>query len=195
MAHEKLASYLQRLTGNPVDRHSLLRLSSVQRAALTSWLRREGVAYSAAALPLPAFTMVDLLNADGNDVAQVPASPPATVANRSGRSIVSRLRVGIDIERVTSLPDALDFREHEFYRDNFGAEEIAYCLQRSDAKRSLCGLWAAKEAVIKALGSHAGAPGAIQISHDNSGRPSCALGELSISHSEDYCVAVFVTVA
>jgi phosphopantetheine--protein transferase-like protein len=194
MNHEKLASYLQRLTGNPVDQHSLLRLSSAQRAALTSWLRREGIPYAAAALSLPAFTISDLLEPGGEIVPKPAANRTPPAASRS-RSLVSRLRVGIDMEQTSSLPDALDYREHEFYRDNFTPAEIAYCLQRSDAKNSLCGLWAAKEAIIKALGDDAGEPRTLEIGHDASGKPTCLLGELSISHSGDFCIAVFVAMA
>lgn len=97
------------------------------------------------------------------------------------------------MEQTMSMPDAVDYRAHEFYRDNFTPAEIAYCLQRNDPKKSLCGLWAAKEAAVKALGrdSTAGLH-SIEIEHDNNGRPFCKLGEVSISHSGDLSIAIFV---
>jgi phosphopantetheine--protein transferase-like protein len=106
--------------------------------------------------------------------------------------------VGIDLELVSTLPDATDYREHEFYRENFAPEEISHCLLQTDAKTSLCGLWAAKEAVAKALGMgtvRESGLRSIAIRHDESGRPWYEVGELSISHSGGFCVAVFIVLA
>ena len=150
-------------------------------------MRQTGIAYSPAILHQTTFSLDSLLRTEN-------AAPPPVPVEMAARvqPLLSRLRLGIDMEQTSSLPDTQDCRAHEFYRDNFTPAEIAYCLQRGDPKKSPCGLWAAKEAAVKALGgdSAVGLRG-IEISHDANDRPSCRLGELSISHSDDFCVAIF----
>jgi phosphopantetheinyl transferase (holo-ACP synthase) len=194
MSDIEITSYLGRLTGKTVSAQEVVRLSSPQRAALGSWLRRQGFAFSNAVLQRGAFTVASLLN-EIADNAQV-SPPPEASASKPVPSSDTGLRVGIDIEHISMLPDAVDYREHEFYRENYTPAEIAYCLQQSDSKTSLCGLWAAKEAVVKALG----APDKhslrdVEIRHDAHGRPGFAGGQLSISHSGPVCVAVFISLS
>lgn len=191
MSQEKIAAYLQRLTGGAVDATTPLRLSSTQRATAAAWMRREGIAFSAGVLQRTAFSLPALLGEGGPQMSAISraAQTPAMIAPLPGS-----LRVGIDLEHVANLPDTVDYREHEFYRENFTPAEIAYCLQRADAKTSLCGLWAAKEAILKARGDSIfpKALGAIEIQHDDSGRPTTQGGALSVSHSNGFCVAMFV---
>lgn len=58
--------------------------------------------------------------------------------------------IGIDIENISNLPECEDYREDDFYKNNFSQKEIAYCLIQPDIKASFAGKFAAKEAIIKA---------------------------------------------
>jgi phosphopantetheinyl transferase (holo-ACP synthase) len=186
MSHQNVASYLERLTGTALS--PTIRLSSAQRAAFAAWARREGIPFSQSVLLNGTFSLAELLGDIGPPVS-VDLSWPNAAMPSSG------LAVGIDLELVSSLPDATDYREHEFYQENFTSEEIAYCLQRPNPKSSLCGLWAAKEAIVKALNVPTRGEGmkSLEIRHDEAGRPFFDGGALSISHAGDFCVAIFTS--
>jgi phosphopantetheine--protein transferase-like protein len=103
-------------------------------------------------------------------------------------------RVGIDIEAIANFAVVADYHEDSFYRLNFTAAEIAYCLEKADPLESFAGLFAAKEALRKASHSLLELSlDAIQIEHDKHGRPVFPGHTLSISHSNGFAVAVAVT--
>ena len=58
--------------------------------------------------------------------------------------------IGIDIEQISSLPKTNDFRTEGFYIDNFSEKEIAYCILQPNVYSSFAGLFADKEAILKA---------------------------------------------
>ncbi len=182
-----VADYFARLAGSEVTAETALQLSSAKIGAAESWLRRQAIVYNRKALVSGRFTLAQLLESTGaEDSPPAEGEPAPRLAGAAGPEI------GIDIEARSSLPDTDDFRTHPFYVDNFTAREIAHCLERRDPKESLCGLWAAKEAIRK-LG---GAPGivtslkALEIVHDQAGCPGFLGLALSISHAGEFAVAV-----
>ncbi len=101
--------------------------------------------------------------------------------------------IGIDIEEVSGLPLTNDFRKDEFYKMNFTATEIAYCILQPDPYSSFAGLFAAKEAIIKADGrDRFKVFNSIEIGHSPEGKPVYPGFELSISHAGKMAVAVAV---
>jgi phosphopantetheine--protein transferase-like protein len=99
--------------------------------------------------------------------------------------------VGIDIEEVAALPRVADLRRETFYTQNFTPAEIAYCILQADPYVSLAGLWAAKEAIVKADGQWRNRPfNTIEIGHTMDGKPEFASMGLSISHAGGVAVAV-----
>jgi phosphopantetheine--protein transferase-like protein len=112
--------------------------------------------------------------------------------------------IGIDIEHLENLPAAGDAWGDPFYKENFTAAEMAYCQRQGNPRESFCGIWCAKEAVLKCGGEFAGArPADLEIGHDDSGRPMLRVMrngkaegrpdcEISISHSHGLSVAVCV---
>jgi holo-[acyl-carrier protein] synthase len=106
----------------------------------------------------------------------------------------SLLAIGIDIEEVSSIPKATDFRTHEFFVQTFSKEEISHCILQSDPYASFAGLFAAKEAIIKANNSLIGFPlHSIPIQFTETGKPFHKDLELSISHTNELAIAVAVT--
>lgn len=113
------------------------------------------------------------------------------------------LAVGTDIVRIARLSQHAD---PAFLQRSFTAAELESCGGRAE---SLAGRWAAKEAVMKALGAGVGevALTDIEIAQEPSGRPQVRLlggaaeraraagltdWQVSISHDGDYAIAAVV---
>lgn len=101
--------------------------------------------------------------------------------------------VGIDIEEISKMPEAIDFREDEFYKMNFTPGEIAYCILQPNQYASFTGLFAAKEAMVKAENFYKNVPfNTIFIDHLPGGQPFYKGFTMSISHTETLAIAVAV---
>ena len=101
--------------------------------------------------------------------------------------------VGIDIELISAMPRVNDFRESDFYKMNFAPAEIAYCILQKDPYASFAGLFAAKEALIKADNSlQIKNFNTIVIDHLPKGKPVFPGFQLSISHTGETVVAVAI---
>jgi len=101
--------------------------------------------------------------------------------------------IGIDIEEIGSMPRVNDIREDEFYKMNFAPGEIAYCILQQDSYASLAGLFAAKEAIVKASNNYESRPfSSIIIDHLPNGKPVNNEFQLSISHTKTLAVAVAI---
>ena len=101
--------------------------------------------------------------------------------------------IGIDIESIDSLPKTNDFRNEGFYTDNFSEKEIAYCILQPNAYASFAGLFAAKEAIVKANNLYKNSKfNQLIITHDAQGKPAFEGINISISHTNDSAVAVAV---
>jgi len=101
--------------------------------------------------------------------------------------------IGIDIEEVHLMPVAADFREDEFYTMNFSPAEIAYCILQVNPYASFAGLFAAKEAIIKADNQFINSAfSTIVIDHLPNGKPIHPLFQISISHTSTTVIAVAI---
>lgn len=112
--------------------------------------------------------------------------------------------IGTDIIEVKRIEDSIERFGQRFLDRIFSVEEQAYCLQHRDAGRHFAGRFAAKEAIVKALGT--GFRNGItwldiEICNDPRGKPMVQLSNklkeafdspkihLSISHGKDYATA------
>jgi phosphopantetheine--protein transferase-like protein len=185
-----IGDYLAGLLGETVSPDMPLRLRSVQTYALRAWARREEIALNQSILVSGnAFTVKQLVS-DHESVVKPAGAPVTGRASEKNNA----LRVGIDIEDVSALPPADDYREHPFYRDNFTPSEISHCLQQRDVRASLAGIWAAKEAIVKADVASSNEAGlkSIEIKHDAIGKPFAQGCNLSISHTPTSAVCVCI---
>jgi phosphopantetheine--protein transferase-like protein len=99
--------------------------------------------------------------------------------------------IGIDMEEIKSLPLVNDFREDEFYKMNFTEQEISYCILQADSIASFAGLFAAKEAIVKADNNYLHKTfNSIFIDHLPNGKPYHPSFQLSISHTNELAIAV-----
>ncbi|MDD5627900.1 MAG: 4'-phosphopantetheinyl transferase superfamily protein [Elusimicrobia bacterium] len=122
---------------------------SLKKAVLVASIRRSlGVDCMRAALARTFAELEAMVQAPaaGETVRPAPAElpMPQTAASPAGG-----LRCGIDLELVGALPQAQDYRTHEFYVQNFTEAERAYCAAQSDPRMHLAARWAAKEALRK----------------------------------------------
>jgi holo-[acyl-carrier protein] synthase len=102
--------------------------------------------------------------------------------------------IGIDIEIVAEMPEATDYREEKFYQMNFHPSEIAYCILQPQPRVSFAGLFAAKEAIVKADNTWGNQPfHNIVIRHRQNGKPYFGSMSISISHTSDTAIAVAVS--
>lgn len=131
----------------------------------------------------------------GKRVPHVAAKSQLTALNSDeGNDANTSATVGIDIEDISSMPHANDFREDEFYTMNFSSSEIAYCILQPNSLASFAGLFAAKEAIVKADNVYKNRPfNTIIVEHLSSGKPSHPHFQLSISHSSTAAVGIAIS--
>jgi holo-[acyl-carrier protein] synthase len=87
--------------------------------------------------------------------------------------------VGTDIVECLRIAQMIQRHADLFLNRVFTAKEIEYCSSRKAATQHFAGRWAAKEAVLKALGtgwSKGISWRDIEIRNDSAGRPTIALG-------------------
>jgi phosphopantetheine--protein transferase-like protein len=102
----------------------------------------------------------------------------------------NKLNIGLDIENISNFRATDDYREEEFYKQNFSGTEIAYCLLQSNPLQSFAGKFAAKEALIKCNNKLKSIPfNQIEILNKPNGQPYYRNYAISISHSGDIAIA------
>ncbi len=100
---------------------------------------------------------------------------------------------GIDIETIANFPVVTDYREDSFYKLNFSMNEISHCILKENPIASFAGLFSAKEALCKANNDLRKIPfNQIEIKHDENGKPSFPGFSISISHNEQFSVAIAI---
>jgi len=101
--------------------------------------------------------------------------------------------IGIDIELVSAMPETGDFREDAFYTMNFSVAEISYCILQPRPYASFAGLFAAKEAIVKANNTYKKLEFKdIIIQHLPNGKPFHTGFNISVSHTDETAVAIAI---
>jgi len=118
--------------------------------------------------------------------------------------------IGVDVLNVARMAEIAERRGDAFLRRVFTPDEIAYCLRHKNPAPSLSARFAAKEAVIKALGmgwQHGMRWTDIEVVRAPNGKPSLALHgataevargqgiermHLSLTHESDRAIAFVV---
>jgi phosphopantetheine--protein transferase-like protein len=131
----------------------------------------------------------------GSTIQQSTNRTIVTPIDQSTNQTINNSSIGIDIENIESLPKTKDFRNEGFYTDNFSEKEIAYCILQPNAYASFAGLFAAKEAIVKANNQYKNSKfNQLIITHNAQGKPAFEGVNISISHTNDSAVAVAVAV-
>ncbi len=203
---DRLIAFLERLLDEPVDPTGRIAVSSTQRAQIVAWLNANGVAadfnrFKANLISVPEILAGGSVEAEATikpgaaPAASPPVAPPRAVAPVAASGVATPLGLGIDLQARSSMPEASDYRSDPFYSRNFTPRELGHCIQKSDPRESLAGLWAAKEAIIKAGAASPakiGELGDIEIILGGDGAPGFPGCLISISHEAGMAAAVCV---
>lgn len=106
--------------------------------------------------------------------------------------------MGIDLIGITKVEKILERHGEKFLEKVFTDDEIKYIEEKHFMPQTVAGIYAAKEAMLKELGTGIGEYSLkdVEVFHDEKGRPYGKAGEklfdISISHEGDYGVAVAV---
>jgi holo-[acyl-carrier protein] synthase len=115
---------------------------------------------------------------------------------------------GIDIVKIARIKEISEKWGDKFLRRVFTDSEISYCYQKRNPYGSLAVRFAAKEALIKAIGSEVPVSFTdIEVINSSTGKPALKVGEkletffksksittvhLSLSHEDEYGIASVV---
>lgn len=113
--------------------------------------------------------------------------------------------IGNDIIEIKRITEAVERYGQKFLDRLFTKREQDYCKQHKESNRHFAGRFAAKEAIVKALGTGFGSEASwldIEIINNQQGKPEVIVSEkikqnfdnprllLSISHGKEYAIAV-----
>ena len=202
MEEEKIKNIVSTYTRVPVDTINAQTL--VDRSALASsiLLHRMYAAFATEGIVVDNYwdikTYGALLQRLSDRIEQPVSgfSEPVPIYNNDYQHDKSSASAGIDIEEIQSMPQVDDFREDEFYTMNFSSSEIAYCILQPNSLASFAGLFAAKEAIVKADNSYINRPfNTIIINHLPGGKPEHPSFQISISHTSTVAVGIAIKAA
>jgi phosphopantetheinyl transferase (holo-ACP synthase) len=187
---QDFADYLSRLLGRPVAMDEWIRLRSGQQARVAGWLTERGLAVDGIRVALNAPFQPQALLGDPLSTQPIAAS----TATARVDDAPSGLRVGVDIQRVDEIMPAdgvADLKASSELAAMFTLRELSYAQSRPDPLETLCGIFAAKEAIRKCDPALLALPlVTLEVLPDAAGQPAFAGFALSISHSGGYAVAV-----
>ncbi|HEY4335048.1 MAG TPA: 4'-phosphopantetheinyl transferase superfamily protein [Puia sp.] len=171
----------------PIDRRAVK--SSIMLHRMYAKLAEAGLVIGDYA-SIKIFGDLSVARATGNGHATL-VDPVTVTPAPSSREGDEPLSMGIDIETIESLPRVADFRREEFYRQNFTPQEMAWCILQPEPYESFAGLFAVKEALVKADNTlRAKAFNQLAIGRSPEGRPLYPGFSISIAHSNGTAVAV-----
>ncbi len=137
--------------------------------------------------------LINKISGNSGKVNPIIINQEAMVGQFNGISSQATSAIGIDIEEIANMPIVADCREDEFYKMNFTPAEMAYCIVQPDQYASFAGLFAAKEAIVKADNRFKNVPfNEIFIDHLPGGQPVFAGFNISISHIRQLSVAIAI---
>jgi phosphopantetheine--protein transferase-like protein len=216
--NETLRDIVAKISGaeaNSIDSAFSLETSalkgSLKRAALAAAIRRHLGLNCPAAHAVATFGELEQA-VFGETTSPTTPAPPALPRETPSfgaplfNNGASEIRCGIDIESIADLPEAADYREHEFYKDSFSPEEIAYCVLQENPRMHFAARWCGKEALIKCdsafrdekmsdLEITRNERGEVFLRHRRNGNTHVLPHAISLSHTNSFATAMVVKVA
>jgi phosphopantetheinyl transferase (holo-ACP synthase) len=164
----QLDSFILQLTGRQC---SIDELSSAQLARLLIWAKKHGI-----------------------EINNQKTAATSNIEVKRKLDPSSSFSIGIDIQSIEELFSFVSGEdESDFINSFFAEEEIKYAKRKPDPKQTLAGIFAAKEAVLK-VSDASSDPSSVVITHDRLGRPFVSGFHISISHSQDFAIAIALSV-
>jgi len=190
---EDSIKYLTILLNRPVNESTLITLTSAQKSRFHSWLTEKQINFDDSRL-IKQFTLAELLDSSNNPNASSSAKSDAAPVNNRHNDFIATSAVGIDIQNIDEIfPEALpsDLKADQTLASIFTPKELSYAASKDNPRQTLAGIFAAKEAILKAS-NFVRNLNEIEILPNQNGRPTCASHNLSISHSADYVIAIAI---
>lgn len=112
--------------------------------------------------------------------------------------MAKNLSVGLDMVEVSRFKELFKNKKEAFIFKVFSSEEIKYCKTFKDPSSHFAGMFAAKEAVSKALGVEKYPFAEIEIRHKKDGKPVAYKNgkklsvSISITHTKDTASAIAI---
>ncbi len=107
-------------------------------------------------------------------------------------------KIGIDLTEVARFRSVIRNKKSQFLKKAFSQRELNYCFAHKSPAIHLAGIFAAKEAVAKALGAHKTAFIEFEIRHAKGGAPEVWKKNrklsvaVSITHTDTLAAAVAI---
>ena len=177
---DERSEFLSLLLGREVEWRQNLRLTSGQKARYFAWCQERNLDYQLGDNSDPLTSAPDTSRFPLNAIPNIGA----------GASIRG---VGVDLQQVSELfPEAFGSPKTDpSLTKIFTLRELSYAEGSDDVRQTLAGIFAAKEAVFKALGEPSNRNfHDVEILPDENGAPSLDGFLLSVSHSGGFAVAI-----
>ena len=172
-------NYFSKLLNSNIDENTILKLSSSQKARAHAWLKSNN--FNAGNLLLNnVFTIQEIISDVRNESAKDDTSAPKNKRSDPFSFSDNNKPIGIDIQNISELfPEGIPE----------DSKELTYAQSKENPLQTLTGLFAAKEAVQKCSEDNLNLTD-IEILPNKNGKPNTAGFLISISHSQDYAVAI-----
>lgn len=189
MFADKLKSFLSKLLNRNISFDDAFSLTSAQKARLIGWGISQGVVYTPKHLQNELSLKILTIMVNGQDSISPELEEGKNLPRIQG---VTENLLGIDLQNTNELfpqgvPD--DLKSDEALKSIFTLQELSYAASKGDAIETLTGIFAAKEAIIKA-GSTNAALNSLEILPGPGGAPQTKNYWISISHSGGYAIAL-----
>jgi len=172
-----LNEFIANLTGQ--EGLPLSKLSSAQKARAIAWARETGI---------------DL----DDGLSSIVANENIAVDNINYSEFVpAQVKTGIDIQSIKEFfPVQIgDLKADKSLLNIFTMSEMTYAESKAEPLTHLTGMFALKEAIMKASNTMLKDISVLEITHDSDGAPKYADFTLSLSYTGDLVVAVAVSVS
>lgn len=184
--------FFSKLLNSDIKEDTTIRLTSAQSARAYAWLKSNN--FQVDDFPLgKGFTLQQLFFITSeNNASESVATKKSKISCSSEVCYDSTGELGVDIQSVRELfPDGLpvDPKSDPELLGIFTVKELSYAQSKTDSLQTLTGIFAAKEAIQKCSSKKIGFLD-IEVLPDKSGRPKTDFFVISISHSQDYAVAI-----
>jgi len=188
-----VTNYFSKLLNSSIDENTILKLSSGQRARAHAWLKAnnfnlDGINFNGG------FTIANLMSGL-QSYPQPQTQQEAISTNSDAAPSALNTLIGIDIQSISELfPDGMpsDPKSDPELLAIFTFKELSYAQTKLNPIQTLTGLFAAKEAILKCSKAEISLA-EVEILPGLSGGPYVEGYSISISHSQDYAVAIAIS--
>jgi phosphopantetheine--protein transferase-like protein len=172
-----LNEFIANLTGQ--HGLTLSQLTSAQKARAIAWARDSGVEIDGGLTPV-----VENENISAHD-------------GNSYESVPSQVKTGIDIQSIKEFfPLPIDdLKSDKSLLNIFTMSEMSYAESKAEPLTHLTGMFALKEAIMKASNAMLEDISVIEITHDSGGAPKHGDYTLSLSYTGDLVVAIAIAIS